>query len=176
MKKLLMIITMLFMLSTTAFAAHVEYTSMNVPTNVNTSWKTWMSYTAISSRSTQGKFISKWGFCDSQGFMRCAGERDFGVPEDYYLVAMGSYYGTAIGSKFRITTNTGNVFYVALGDCKADIHTNSTHQYTTRHKDVIEFIVNTKTLNREVKRAGNANVYMPLNGSIAKIEKMTFIY
>lgn len=107
--------------------------------------------------------------------MRATGERDFGVNDDYYLIALGSYYGTQIGTKYRITTDTGNVFYGVLADQKANKDTNSTHQYA-RSKDVVEFLVYTPALLKNVKTMGSANVYMPLNGRIAKIEKMNFIY
>ena len=82
---------------------NVTYTSMGVP-NIDSSFKTYMSYKAITNKqSAQWKWINAWGWCDNQGFMRCNGERDLGIPDDYYLIALGSYYGTAIGSKYKIT-------------------------------------------------------------------------
>ena len=152
----------------------VKYTELYVP-NINSSFKTWMSYKAVTNKkSPQYKFIHRWGWIDSEGFMRCSGERDLGINQDYYLIALGSYYGTTIGTKYRITLDTGRVFYGALADCKANKHTNSTNQYA-KNKDIVEFLVDVKTLNKNVKRMGNANVYMPLNGSVVKIERMDFI-
>lgn len=152
----------------------VRYTSLGVP-NINSSFKTWMSYRAVTNkRSPQYKFIHTYGWVDSEGFMRCTGERDLGIEQDYYLVALGSYYGTNIGTKYRITLDTGNVFYGVLADCKADKHTNSTNQYA-RNKDIVEFLVDAKSLNKNVKRMGSANVYMPLNGSVVKVERIDFV-
>lgn len=151
----------------------VTYTSLGVP-NINSSFKTWMDYKAITSKaSPQYKLIRKWGWCDSQGFMRVSGERDLGITDDYYMIALGSYYGTNIGTKYRITTDTGNIFYGILSDCKANQHTNSTNQYA-RNKDIVELLVDSRHLNRNVKRMGNANVYSPLNGSVVKIERIDF--
>lgn len=179
MKKLLSIIAILVIslaTCTNVLATSVTYESMNVP-NINSSFKTWMSYKAVTNTaSPQYKFIRTWGWSDSEGFMRCNGERDFGINSEYYLVAMGSYYGTTIGTKYRITLDTGKVFYAALADLKANRDTNSTHQYCPGNKDIVEFLVDTSKLNKDVKRMGSANVYMPLNGSIIKIEKMNFIY
>ena len=150
------------------------YTPLGVP-NVNSSFKTWMNYKAVTSKnSPQYKFIHQYGWLDNEGFMRCTGERDLGIEQDYYLIALGSYYGTNIGTKYRITLDTGNVFYGVLADCKADKHTNSTNQYA-RNKDIVEFLVDTKSLNKDVKRMGSANVYMPLNGSVVKIERIDFV-
>ena len=153
----------------------VKYTSLRVP-NVNSSFKTWMSYKAVTNKkSPQYKFIRTYGWSDSEGFMRCYGESDFGIEQDYYLIALGSYYGTTIGTKYRITLDTGRVFYGALADCKDDKHTNATNQYIPHNGNVVEFLVDTSKLNKDVKRMGNANVYMPLNGRVSKIERMDFV-
>lgn len=169
-----LIMATLLIIGTTVQAKTVTYTNMGVP-NINSSFKTWMDYRAITNRgSNQYKFIQRWGWSDYDGFMRCDGESDLGIEDNYYLIALGSYYGTEIGTKYRITTSTGKVFYGVLADCKANRHTNGTHQYAYNNNDVVEFIVDARKLNNRVKQMGNANVYMPLNGSIAKIEKINF--
>lgn len=152
----------------------VKYISLEVP-NINSSFKTYMDYRAITNiNSPQYKFLQQWAWADYEGFMRCNGEKDLGVEDNYYLIALGSYYGATIGTKYRITTNTGRVFYGVLADCKADIHTNSTNQYG-RNNDIVEFLVDTRSLNKSVRYHGTANVYVPLNGSVAKIERIDFI-
>ncbi len=174
MKKLAsaVITTVITALSVTAQAA--TYTPMSVP-DINSSFKTYMDYRAVTNKaSAQYKFIHTWGWSDYDGFMRCDGEQGLGITDNYYLVALGSYYGTEIGTKYRITTDTGRIFYVALADQKADRDTDETHRYSVKNKDVVEFLVDTRTLNRDVKRSGSANVYMPLNGKIATIEKIEF--
>ena len=153
----------------------VTYTPLGVPA-INSSFKTYMDYRTITNKfSPQYAYVKTWGWSDGNGFMRANGERDLGVTDDYYMIALGSYYGTEIGTKYKITTDTGNVFYGVLCDQKDDAHTNSTHQYAFNN-DVVEFIVDTRTLISTVKRMGSANVYMPLNGNIASIEKMDFIW
>lgn len=155
--------------------SYVNHTSLGVP-NINSSFKTYMDYRCITNKnSNQYKFIHTYGWVDEHGFMRCSGESDFGINDDYYLIALGSYYGKTIGDKYKITTDNGTVFYGALADCKSNSHTNSTNQYS-KNNDVVEFIVDTKTLNKNVKYHGSANVHMPLNGSIAKIEKLNFVF
>lgn len=175
MKKLILsVVGLMIILCSTVHAQHVDYISREVPTH-NSSFKTYMDANALSKSSPQYRFISQYGYIDSNGFYRCASEPDFGVTDDYYLVAMGSYYTRTVGDKFRVTTDTGRVFYVAVADFKSDVHTDRKHQYTRRNGDVIECIVNTKTLLPEVRRMGTCNVFMPLNGSIVKVEKMNFI-
>lgn len=154
----------------------VKYTPLGVP-NINSSFKTWMSYKAVTNKNSQQyKFIHTYGWSDSQGFMRCAGEKELGVEQDYYLIALGSFYGTTIGTKYRITLDTGKVFYGVLADCKNDKHTNATNQYVIHNGNIVEFLVDKTKLNRKVKVMGNANAYEPLNGRVAKIEKMNFVW
>lgn len=172
---LITLITIIITSNMSALALTAKYTSLGVP-NINSCFKTYMDYRCITNKnSPQYKFIKKWGWVDCNGFMRCNGERDLGITDDYYMIALGSYYGTEIGTKYRITTDSGRTFYGVLADCKSDRHTNSTHQYTPKNKDVVECLVDTKTLIPEVKRMGTANVYMPLNGSIVKIERIDFV-
>ena len=152
----------------------IEHITFEIP-YVNSSFKPYMDYRCVTDKnSSQYKFIKKWGWSDSEGFMRCNGEKDLGIADNYYLVALGSYYGTSIGTKYRITLDTGRVFYVVLADCKSNLHTNSTNQYV-RNNNIVEFLVDTKRLNKDVKYHGSANVYMPLNGSVSKIERIDFI-
>lgn len=154
-------------------AMSVSYTSLGVP-DINSSFKTYMDYRAVSdTTSPQYKYIQTWGWSDYDGFMRCNGESDLGITDNYYLVALGSYYGTEIGTKYRITTDTDRTFYCVLADCKDDAHTNETHQYAMKN-DVIEFLVDTNKLVGSVKTMGSANYYMPLNGSVSSIERIDF--
>lgn len=157
----------------TVIMVEPTYTSLGVP-DIDSSFKTYMDWRTITNKdSDQYKFLNTWGWCDENGFMRAGGERDLGIPDDYYMIALGSYYGTTIGTKYKITTNTGNVFYGVLVDCKDDADTNSTHQYAYNN-DIIEFIVDTRVLNKDVKVMGSANVFMSLNGKVASIERINF--
>lgn len=179
MKKIFGMITAAVMaLSVTTASAEVRtinYTEMSVPA-INSSFKTYMDYRAVTNTaSAQYKLIHTWGWVDSQGFMRVNGERDLGITDDYYMIALGQYYGTEMGTKYRITTDTGRVFYGILADAKAYPEVNATNQYGLANKDIVECLVYTPMLNKEIKRMGSANVYSPLNGSITKIERITFV-
>ena len=153
----------------------ITYTDLGVPKDVDTSFKTWMDWRCITDKtSDQYEYINQWGWCDEEGFMRAGYENDLEVTDDYYMIALGSYYGTTIGTKYRITTDLGNVFYGVLSDVKDDRHTNSTNQYA-KNKDIVEFLVDTRYLNKNVKRMGSANVHPELKGKVAKIERIDSI-
>ena len=120
MKKLSLLTSIIvtIMLATTVPASASDltatYTNLGVPTNVDTSFKTYMDWRAVTNKtSRQYKYINKNGWGDEQGFMRANGDSDLGISEDYYLIALGSYYGTKIGTKYRITTDTGTETVIA---------------------------------------------------------------
>ena len=153
----------------------VTYTPLEVP-DINSTFKAYMDYRKITNTtSPQHQLISLYGYADQYGFMRTEKDAEIDGGQDYYMIALGSYYGTEIGTKYRITTDTGNTFYGILADCKADIHTNDTNQYTiVGTPNVVEFLVDTTTLIHEVKYHGTANRHTPLGGEIIKIEKINF--
>ena len=97
-----LMITSIF--ATSANAMTVEYVKLDVPSHINTSFKTYMDYRTITNKnSDQYKWINTWGWHDWDGFMRANGEADLGITDNYYMIALGSFYGTKIGTKYRIT-------------------------------------------------------------------------
>lgn len=177
MKKFILSLLTIFIIAMSAISASavtVTYTDMDVPQGYF--FKSLEPRSAISNSSTQGQFINTWGYVDENGLYRCGGETDLGIPEDYYLVAMGQYYAKYVGQKFRITTDTGNVFYVAIGDFKGWHDTHDNYRVGNDCNDIVEFICNWSNMNTSIKSAGSANVYMPLNGSISRIERIDFIW
>ena len=155
---------------------YVEYIPLDVP-DINSSWKRWMDYRKITNKnSSQYAFVDKYGWCDKEGFIRYGAKEDIASNDKYYMIALGSYYGTDIGTKYKITTSEGNIFYGVLAECKSDTHTNKTHQYTNiKNPDIVEFLVDSNVLNKEVKKMGNADVYAPLKGKIVKIERIDYV-
>ena len=93
-------------------------------------FKSYTNYRLLSRKSSQWKKIQTIAYSDSNGLRKV---------DNYYCVAMGSYYTKTLGDLFRITTDTGNIFDVIITDFKADRHTNSTHQYTKRNSCIVEF-------------------------------------
>lgn len=125
------------------------------------SFKSYMDYRCITNkRSYQYKLIQS-SVTDSNG-LRKIGE--------YYCVAMGTYYGK-LGDKFYIETDEGACWKVILADIKSDSHTNSTHQYTTANRCMMEFIVDTKKLPKSIKNSGTVNG-LGFQGNIITVKKI----
>lgn len=86
--------------------------------------------------------------------------------DDYIGVALGSVYG-AIGTKYTVTTDTGNTFKIVKIDEKSDQHT--TNGCYDQSGAIIEMVVDTDLMDSNVKYHGDYNVVSEFEGVIIKI-------
>ena len=111
--------------------SYIEY---EVPAT-ETGFKTYMGYKAITSTTSTQWAMQQDAWTDELGFRRYG---------NFYMVAMGTYYGTECGGKFHIKMEYGAEFDVINGDIKADRDTDALHQH--RNGNVLEFIVDSKRI------------------------------
>ena len=137
---------------------------MGLP-SVSGKTKTFAYYTAVTARSSpQYKLLNS---------KECTTDEETGIRmyDGCYCVALGSYYGTKIGTKYRITFSNGNSINVILCDQKANRHTDSKHQYAVNNKDIVEFYVQKSMMPRAIRGRGNYGVLPQFSGSVVSIEK-----
>lgn len=128
--------------------------------------KTYMDDVMITARySEQWKLFNeaKYGevVTDDIGFQYIEGvDPDTGEPMKFYTVALGTYYLSHIGEKFRVTMANGFQFGVITGDIKSDAHThagNNTANVKAREghningclagsNDMLEFIIDAEKM------------------------------
>lgn len=89
------------------------------------------------------------------------------MEECYVGIAISSFYGH-VGDKFRITLSSGQVFYAVMTDTKKSEELSD--QYTHPDGSMIEFIVDTPTLPKQVLFDGSLDCIF--TGSIKRIERM----
>lgn len=143
---------------------------MTIP-DYDTSFKSYMSYKCITDKSSNQYKLQQKAYTDDMGLRKV---------DDYYLVAMGTYYSDTIGDKFRITLEGDKTFNVMIGDIKADIHTDKNNMYSAVYNsngkfisaNVLEFIVDTNKIDKSVRRLGSVNAYDDFKGNIIKIERI----
>ena len=137
--------------------AEKSLVSMEVP-QIN-DYKTWMSYTAVTSTGSPQYFLlnHKKAYTDKNNFRKIG---------DYYCVALGSFYSTQIGDRFRITFDNGQSIKVILGDQKSDRHTDSLHQYSSSG-NILEFIMGSN------KFENQATINSMYPSGVKKIQKYT---
>lgn len=144
----------------------IELISYDIPTG-DTSFHGYMDYACITDINSLQYQLQLNCWTDSQGIRRQG---------DDVCIALGSYYGTEIGTRYLITTDMGNSFTAVLADCKADIHTDYNNQYRDTgngFKNVVEFIVDTYALDPDVMSSGNIGTYSNYSGNIVSIQKIS---
>jgi len=125
--------------------------------------KTYAFYTAVTAKgSPQYKLLrSKDCYTDPATGIRMVDGR--------YCVALGSYYGTKIGTKYRITLEGGKEIEVILCDQKSDRHTDANHQYAVNNSDIVEFYIERSKLPRGIR--GNYGTLPQFSGAVVAIEQ-----
>lgn len=147
----------------------IAETEYDIP-NYETSFKTYMDYRCITDKASAQYMLQMEAYTDDMGLRKY---------EDHYIVAMGTYYSNNVGDTFRITLDNDISFNVIVGDIKADCHTDSQNMYSPVYDEdgnfvsanVIEFIVDTKKLDKSVKKLGTIEAYDDFKGNIIKIER-----
>ena len=110
-------------------------------------FKSYTDYELLSKSSQQWNKIQ----CNANAYTDENGLRKI---ENYYLVAMGSYYTHTLGDIFAITTENGS-FEVMICDFKDDRHTDDTNRFTIQNKCMVEFYIDIGMLNYTAKIMGD---------------------
>lgn len=135
-----------------------KFIDMFIPKH--SSFKSYMPYTAITSKSSKQYKLQQKAYSDKNGLRKY---------DKYYLVAMGQYYGK-VGDKFKVTLSSGQVFYAMIGDTKQYRHTGKGNGMVgADNKDMFEFIVDYRNLNKEIRRSGSVNTV--LKGKVVRLQK-----
>lgn len=126
--------------------AEPQYTTYNVPSN--SSFKSYMDSSYITNiNSEQYKFKYEY-LCSRSGIM---------LVDDRYVIALGSYYTTSIGTRVDLVMENGAIVRCVVGDCKADRDTDSTNRQHSIDHSVVEFIVCADMLNDKVLTMGDCS-------------------
>ncbi len=146
--------------TTTRATIKESKTSMHVPSEIS-NFKSYMDYRTIT-RGAQLE-LQKQAYTDANGCRKVG---------NYFCIALGSYYGSEIGAKYRIHLSDGTSFLGILADQKADKDTNATNQYTIYNRDIIEFVVDTNCLPSAVQLSGSLSSLEKFEGKVVGIDKL----
>ncbi|MCM1578415.1 MAG: hypothetical protein NC078_06425 [Ruminococcus sp.] len=151
-----------------AFPASASEAEESLPLpDVDTGFKTYMDYRAITNKRSAQYKLQQQAYTDEQGLRRI---------DDDVCVALGTGYASKCGERFEITLDSGNTFTAIVGDIKSDAHTDSTNRYVELSEgrgDMVEFIVDTKELDKKIRRMGSIGGYEEYSGSVTNIVKLT---
>lgn len=127
--------------------------------------KTYAYYTAVTATgSPQYKLLNGPNcYTDTKTGIR--------MVDDCYCIALGSYYGSTIGTKYKIRLSSGQSFNAILCDQKSNRHTDENHQYAVKNKDIIEFYVQGGYIPSSV----NGSYNTIFSGSVVSIEQLSIM-
>lgn len=117
----------------------------NAPKNTR---KSYMSYKAITSRTSQQYQLQQIAYTGTHGIRQVNGR---------YCVALGSAYARTIGTHVDIILENGEVIPCILSDQKQDIHTDSTNRVCF-DGSLVEFVVDTDYIINRVIKSGDVSV------------------
>lgn len=137
-----------------------------LPADSDGTCKTYAIYTAVTAKSSPQYALLRSDKCYTDE------ETGIRMVDGFFCVALGSFYGSTIGTKYKITIQDGEdikELNVILCDQKSDRHTNATHQYARRNKDVVEFYVEKAKIPAGVR--GDYSALPQFRGKIVAIEQ-----
>jgi len=123
------------------------------------SYKCYMDYRAITDTGSPQWELQQRAYTDENGLRRV---------DDRYCVALGSAFGSQIGSKYIIELESGETFRAILADQKADRDTNAEHT-ADMNGAVVEFVVDTPMLPQKVRSMGDISYIKGMKGKVRKI-------
>lgn len=108
--------------------------------------KSYMPYTAITSRSSAQWKLQQSAYTDTYGIRQVNGR---------FCIAVGSAYTSKIGQYIDLVLENGTTIHCILADQKADKDTNAENTITEHDGSLVEFIVSSGNLSSTVKRMGD---------------------
>lgn len=120
-----------------------EYISKYVPSN--NSFKSYMSYKAITMKSSPQYKLQQTAYTDMYGLRMVNGR---------YCIALGTYYTSTIGAKVDVVMANGSILKCIVGDIKANKDTDS-QNIKAQDGSVVEFIIDSSALHPMARRMGN---------------------
>ena len=94
-------------------------------------------------------YINALASPDEDGFMKL---------DNRYLIAVGSKFNTVPGQYIDLILANGVTIKCIMGDEKADADTDATNTFTYRSRCCSEFIIDDKTIRKDIYERGNASL------------------
>lgn len=109
--------------------------------------KTFMSYTAITDKTSKQYALQQIAYTDEMGFRKI---------NNRYCVAIGTAFGASIGQIFNVELDNGTMIPCIVGDIKDDRDTDVSNVFTSQGC-CLEFIVDIPRLDGIIKTLGDCS-------------------
>lgn len=125
----------------------------------NSGFKAYMDYRKITNKKSAQWRLQQSAITDENGIRTVDGR---------YCVSVGSYFGAPVGTKLDVTLESGNVLECIVADRKMDKDTDSMNLCAS-NGNIVEFIVNTDTMDRKARHAGDLSALDGFDGIVTKV-------
>lgn len=125
-------------------------------------FKCYMDYRAITATGSPQYQLQQEAWTDDNGLRKVDG---------FYCVALGSAFGSEIGTRYLITLSSGNQIPVILADQKADGDTTADNTRDCGGA-VIEFVVDTPAMPSVVRQSGSVSSIPEFAGEVVEIRRL----
>lgn len=149
--------------SSSGFKIGEELPLPTLPTHI----KTYTDYRYYNLRYTPHYRMQQSAYTDSDGLRR--------FNQDY-IVALGAFYSTDIGDRFKVTLENGSEFTIILGDGKDPADCDPHNMYApcidydgTNCANVLEFIIDSDVMAEDVYAYGSIDCINAFSGNIKKM-------
>ena len=115
--------------------------------NGHNGMKTFMSYTAITDKTSNQYALQQMAYTDEMGFRKI---------NNRYCVAIGTAFGASVGQIFNVELDNGTMIPCIVGDIKDDRDTDASNVFTSQGC-CLEFIVDIPKLDGIIKTLGDCS-------------------
>lgn len=138
------------------------YKVMELPIETNGAKKTLLRHNKIKRKTSDQYKLQQHAWTDDEGFRRY---------EEFYMIALGTYYVDYIGQRFDILFEDGSLIKAVIGDVKWDDGTDEKRQYHLCDMSIVEFIIDESVFDPILFKEGDCSALIG-EGAVIEIRKI----
>lgn len=136
------------------------YAAETYTTPSNSSFKSYMDYRAITDTNSKQYKLQKVSETDAQGLR---------TYNDRYIIAVGPGFNASVCDYIDVELSTGVVLNCVVGDLKQKSHIGADGIQVGSNGNIIEFVVDTNSMSKGVKTAGDISVLKGFDGDVKSV-------
>lgn len=156
-RKVLSKLLLLSVIVSTGTLSTQAATTYEVPSNSD--FKSYMDYSTITCKSSKQYKLQQLAVTDENGLRTYDGR---------YCIALGNGFNVTVGDYVDVSLGD-RVLECVVGDIKQNIHTGADNMQVVHNGNVVEFIVETSAMDKQVKRSGNISNIPGFEGDVETV-------
>lgn len=142
-----------------ALCVSIPVNAMTYDVPSNSDFKSYMDFKTITCKSSKQYKLQQLAVTDENGLRTYDGR---------YCIALGNGFNVTVGDYVDVSLED-SVLECVVGDIKQDIHTGADNMQVVHNGNVVEFIVETSSMDKSVARSGNVSNISGFEGDVKTI-------